>query len=140
MANTIILSDKLYQQVEQQAKKYQWTVTEWVQETVKRELQTIIDVEGGLPPWLQTELQAMQQLSDSALWALAKSHMPTGQREELARLNMLSKQRELTSDEKEHQALLLRYYNEAILRRAHAAVLLQTRGFDMSNPDILQEE
>jgi hypothetical protein len=42
----------------------------------------------------------------------------------------------MTSEELKQKQFLLREYDETILRRAHAAMLLQTRGFDVSDPVI----
>lgn len=138
MGHIITFSERLYRQIEQQATRLQRSVDEWVEETVKREITPDIVLEEDLPPWLKTELQAMQNLSDTALWAIARSTMLAAEREELADLNATAQQQDLTPGEAERQQVLLNSYNETLLRRAHAAVLLQSRGYDVSDPAALQ--
>ncbi len=138
MTYSVTLSEDLYNQLEQQAMPLHRSVTEWVVETVKRKVKPLVAVEGDLPPWLQSELLAMQNLSDMALWALARSSMPKTQQEELARLNESGGEKQPTPAEQERQQVLLNEYDETVLRRAHAATLLKARGYDMSDPSVLQ--
>lgn len=79
----------------------------------------------------------MQDLSDAALWSLARSTLTETKQNELAQLNEIAGERSLTATEQARQQTLLNEYNEIILRRAHAATLLQARGHDMSNPLVL---
>ncbi len=138
MTHSIVLSTDLYSQLERQAQPLRRSVTEWVVEIVKRKIAPSVKVEDDLPPWLQAELQAMQALSDAALWALARSMMLKTQQDELSRLNETSHERPLTAAEQQRQRALLNEYDETILRRAHAAVLLKARGYDMSDPEVLR--
>ena len=138
MTHTITLSEDLYRQLQHRAQRLDRSVDEWIQETVKRELPPEIEIEEDLPPWLQAELKAMQELSDTALWALARSTMLQENQVELTELNSAAKERLLNEAERSRQQALLNTYGEAILLRAHAAVLLKSRGYDMSNPTVLQ--
>jgi hypothetical protein len=142
--HAITIPDNLYRLLEQEARVTQRSVDDIVQQTLIRHLpvapeiaQIAIEVEDDLPPVLQLELQAMAQLSDTALWSLAQSTMLAEQRAELAGLNEEAKTRSLNHAEKERQAFLLRGYEETILRRAHAALLLQARGYDVQNTVVL---
>ena len=137
MNYAISLPEQLYRQVEKQAGQLHRSVDEWVEETLKREITSPVAVEEDLPPWLKAELQAMGQLSDAVLWAVARSTMPSLEREELATLNEVGQEGALPPEQEERQRVLLNAYNETILRRAHAALLLQTRGYDISNPQML---
>lgn len=119
-----------------QAKAEERSVEELVQKALTRQLPPAVPVEDDLPPLLRDELLAMEQLSDSALWQLARSAMSTEQLAELDSLNASSPE-SLTATEKARKQTLLREYDETILRRAHAAMLLQGRGFNLSNPAIL---
>jgi hypothetical protein len=119
-----------------QAKAEERSVEELVQKALTRQLPPAVPVEDDLPPLLRDELLAMEQLSDSALWQLARSAMSTEQLAELDSLNASSPE-SLTTTEKARKQTLLREYDETILRRAHAAMLLQGRGFNLSNPAIL---
>jgi hypothetical protein len=133
MTYAVTLPEQLYRQVEKQAGQLHRSVDEWVEETLKREIYPSIAVEEDLPPWLKAELEAMAHLSDAVLWAVARSTMPRLEREELATLNEFGQEGVLTPEQEERQRVLLNAYNETILRRAHAALLLQARGYDMSN-------
>ncbi len=80
----------------------------------------------------------MEHLSDAALWSLARSTLSSEQLAEMDRLHNIAQERPLTSDENARQQDLLREYDETVLRRAHAAMLLMSRGYDLSDPKVLQ--
>jgi hypothetical protein len=80
----------------------------------------------------------MQELSDVALWSVAGSTMSVANRAELVQLNGAAGERPLSPSEADRQRVLLNEYNEAILRRAHAALLLKARGYDISDPKIFR--
>ncbi len=136
----ITISENLYHALEKQAQAAQRTVDDIAQETLSRHLASPIPVEDDLPPLLQMELQAMEKLSDVALWSLARTVMPSAERGELSALNLTAQERPLRASEQARQQTLLTLYDEVILRRAHAAMLLQVRGHDMSNTAVLQSE
>jgi hypothetical protein len=85
----------------------------------------------SLPKDREAELAAFNQLSDEALWLLAKTTLSRAQQEELAWLNEAAQQRDLSMVEVERQDTLLDAYNRVIVRRAQAAVLLKERGHDI---------
>jgi hypothetical protein len=134
----VTIPENLYRALERQAKIAHRSVDDIVEQTLTRHMPAPVTVEDDLPPLLQMELRAMEQLSDTALWSLARSVMPAGDRAELSQLNLAAKERSLTTAERQRQETLLAIYNETTLRRAHAAVLLQARGHDMSDPAVLQ--
>ncbi len=138
MTYSIAVSENLYHQMERQALPLRRSVSEWVSEVIKRGMSPSVVVEDDLPVWLHAELRAMQELSDTALWTLARSTMRQIDSDELANLNALGHERPLTRMEQSQQQQLLNDSDETILRRAHAAVLLQARGYDMSDPTVLQ--
>jgi hypothetical protein len=121
MTYHVSISESLYRQLKNRAQLSRRTVDEWVEETVKRKMQPPVDVEDDLPPWLQAELHAMQDLSDAALWALAQSTLSEANQNELSHLNETAQERPLTATEQSRQQTLLNEYNETVLRRAHAA-------------------
>ena len=53
-------------------------------------------------------------------------------------LRAIANERDLTPDENAQQQNLLREYDETVLRRAHAAMLLASRGYDLSDPSVLE--
>lgn len=132
--HTIPVSQAIYERLLQQAKQTKRPLADIVQQTLDRNLPETIALEETLPPLLRAELEAMAQLSDSALVALASSTMTTVDQFELNRLNDLARERVLSEQESTQQDALLNQYDEVVLRRAHAAVLLKSRGFDVSDP------
>ncbi len=81
----------------------------------------------------------MEHLSDAALLLLARSTLTKEQLDEMDRLRGIAAERRPTAEEQERQQALLREYDETILRRAHAAMLLSSRGYDMSDPAVLKQ-
>lgn len=131
--HTISLPDSLYQRLEQQAKKTQNSIDDWVQQTLSRNLPPLVQVEDDLPVHLRVELLAMESLSDMALWSLARITLSEKQLAEWDRLHDLAQERELTSAEEQSRQQLSQLYDETILRRSHAAMLLHSRGYDLSD-------
>ncbi len=140
IGHTVTISDSLYRQLQQQAKASRQSVDELVRETLTRQLPPSVPIEEDLPARLQTEFMAMSALSDIALWAVARSTLPPDQQEMLAKLNWSGQQRQLTVSEQEQQERLLALYEETVLRRSHAAILLKARGYDISDPAILRPQ
>lgn len=136
---TVNVPENLYRRLQQQATVERRSVDELVRQSLSRQLPPAVPVEDDLPTALREELLAMAQLSDSALWALARSTMPPEQVAEMDALRDIGAERPLTPDEQARQQDLLREYDETILRRAHAAMLLSSRGYDLSDPVVLQQ-
>lgn len=80
----------------------------------------------------------MEHLSDAALWSLARSTLLPEQLAEMDILRDTKQERSLTPEEANRQQDLLRAYDETVLRRAHAAMLLNSRGYELTDPTILQ--
>ncbi|MBE2197954.1 MAG: hypothetical protein IAE79_05040 [Anaerolinea sp.] len=91
-----------------------------------------------LSPDLEMELSAFAQLSDETLWTLARSTLPKSQQTRLAWLNAEAQQRALLTEEQSEQDRLVEEYGRVLVRRAEAAVLLKKRGYDLSDPAVLQ--
>lgn len=90
-----------------------------------------------LPPEVEAELEAFHSLSDDVLWLVARSSLTIEEQKELARLN--AKIQPLGTAEESRREALLAAYDRTVLRRAQAAVILQSRGYDLSNPAVLSE-
>jgi len=136
---TVNVPENLYRRLQQQASVERRSVDELVRQSLSRQLPPAVPVEDDLPTALREELLAMAQLSDAALWVLARSTLPPEQVAEMDALREMAAERPLTPDEQARQQDLLRAYDEAILRRAHAAMLLSSRGYDLSDPSVLQQ-
>lgn len=135
---TVELPDSLLQRLQQFTKGDQRSVDEWVQQTLTRNLPPLVDLENDLSPALHSEFEAMATFSDAALWVLAKGMLSTEQLAEWDGLVAADSERELSAAEAKRKEALGREYDEMILRRAHAAMLLTSRGHDLSNPATLR--
>ena len=89
----------------------------------------------ALPQEVEAELDALSSLSDDLLWLAARSTLPDEDREEIALLN--AKGGSLMPDQEQRRKELLNAYDRIMVRRAQAAVILQERGYDLSDPSIL---
>lgn len=135
---TLNIPENLYQQLRRQALANKQSVDELAQQTLSRFLPAMLEIEDDLPPKLQDELKAMEQLSNAALQSLASGQLGGKELDELEQLRESQKVRSLTDQEKQQQEKLLTLYDELLLRRSHAAVLLQARGLDLSDSTYLQ--
>ena len=125
----ITVSDSLYRRLQQQAKAMQATVNDVAHQTLERYLPP--PIENDLPPEVQTELEAMAHLSDDALWQIAESEMNPDKVAlydvmlERLQNNQLTAEGQTVLDQLREEAQLL------TLRKAHAYVLLQSRGYTL---------
>jgi hypothetical protein len=133
---TIDLPNVLAQQHASVARQQQRSVAEVARERLLQAWPTL----PSLPDDVEMELALFIGLSDDVLWLLARSTMQANEREELANLNELAKQRDLTEKEQTRQTTLLDTYDRTRVRRAQAAFLLKKRGYDLSDPNILHAQ
>ena len=123
---TLKLPEHLYERLETQARAVTRSVDEIVIQALARSLPPL--VEKDLPQALQAELEAMNRLSDEALWQIAESTM---NRDKVALYDVLLERHQAGSLTSEGQEWLTRLREEAevlMLRKAHAYALLQSRG------------
>lgn len=92
-----------------------------------------------LPPELTDEMAALALLNDAALWRVARRTLPAKKQERLDALLQKKEQGKLLSEEQQILDELLAEYERVVLARAHAAVLLKQRGYDVSDPSVLNE-
>lgn len=126
--HVIQLPETLFERLKQQAHAEKQSVDEWARRVLVQQLKPAVPVEDELPLVLKNELNAMERLSDSALWQLAQCRMSE---RDLARWDALRdarQERELTDTERDEIAHFLHEYDETTLRRSHAAMLLHSRG------------
>ncbi len=126
---TLDLPEHLYERLETQARTATRSVDEVVVQTLARGLPPA--VEKDLPPALQTELEAMEHLSSETLWRIAESAM---NRDKVALYDMLLERHQAGNLTPEGREWLIRLREEAealMLRKAHAYVLLQSRGYEL---------
>lgn len=133
-ALTVELPDAVVQRLEATARAHQRTVDDVVRDILLQERA----VAPPLPVKIEEELAAFASLSDDALWLLARGSLSRAAQEELAELNNLAKLRPLSSAELERQQALVDTYDRMMVRRARAIQLLMQRGYDLTDPRILQ--
>ena len=92
-----------------------------------------------LPPELADEMAALVLLNDAALWRVGRRTLPSEKQEQLDTLLRKKGRGELLPEEQQALDELLAEYEHVVLARAHAAVLLKQRGYDVSDPTILNE-
>jgi hypothetical protein len=131
---TIELPSFVQQQMERRAQSEARSVADLIRELVLQNWQT----SPRLPDDVETELAALPNLSDEALWVLARTTLTAGEQNTLASLNHKAKTTKLTSAEEARLTTLLDLYDRALVRRAQAAVILQHRGYNLQNPAVLQ--
>lgn len=83
------------------------------------------------------DMATLALLNDRALWRVARQTMSKEHYDRMDELLALKNQKALTSAQQQELGVYLAEYDQIVLQRAHAAVLLQQRGYDLSNPQIL---
>lgn len=125
---TLDLPDPLFTHLQTQAKSTAHSLAEVVVEQLSR---TLPSTEAELPPDLQAELNAMEQLSDHALWQLAESQANP---DTVALYDLLLERLHAGSLTAAGRHWLEQLRNEAealMLRKAHAYAILQKRGHQL---------
>ena len=94
--------------------------------------------EDQLPAKLEEELASLALLNDDALWRAARSHMPAEAAAQTEALNYKLRREGLTETEDKTLNNLLQEYDRYMLIRAQSMLLLQQRGYDISefNPNL----
>lgn len=131
---TLFLPEAVYEQIRLAAERLHRRVDDVLCEAVT----AAAPVAGDAPPGTRSALAQMAYLNDAALWQAARATMQSGQRERLETLHLQQQQAELTPAERDEESALVGLYRETLLVRAQAAVLLQQRGYDVSNPAVFQ--
>lgn len=130
---TIDLPAPIAEQLEEEANRQKITIRDLVRELVLEHWSGL----PSLPDDVEAELAAFHQLSDNVLWLIARTTLTPEEQQELATLNDEVQSRTLTDDEYNRREALLDTYDRMMIRRAQAAYLLQSRGYDLSDPAVL---
>lgn len=126
---TLELPEQLYNRLKTQAQAATRSVDEIVLQTLTRSLPP--PVEKDLPAVLRSELEAMERLSDEALWQIAQGTM---NRDKVALYDVLLERLQdshLTPEGREWLTRLRKEAEALTLRKAHAFALLQSRGHEL---------
>ena len=124
--HTVTFPETVYKQLSAQAQASHRSIDELVVQSLRRTLPP--PIEDDLPLHLQTELKAMESLTDDSLWQIAQTSMNA---DKVALSDLLlerSSGGELTLEGREMLAKLSEDADELMLRKAHAFALLQSRG------------
>lgn len=127
---TLELPDWLYQQAMQTAKSRGQPLITVLQDSIAQALPKFDD----LPPQLAQDLAALPLLNDAALWRMAGKVLSSTEQRQLN--DLLDKQQTdepLTKAEQQQLNTLLEAYQQTMVIRAEAAVLLKRRGYDVSD-------
>jgi hypothetical protein len=127
---TVELPEAVYNWIKQAAGRSRRPVDKVLSEAVTA-VASVIEV---APASLRSALAQLAYLNDAAMWQAGRSSMPVEHRERLALLHDLQQRRPLSPEERSEEQALLQLYQETILVRAQAAVLLKQRGYDVADP------
>jgi hypothetical protein len=128
---TLSLPDGLYEQLKTVAERSRRSLDEVLVEV----LAALAPVTGTASGAVCSSLAQMAYLNDAALWQAARSTMVPEQRARLAALHDEQQRSGLAPAEKAEEQALLALYDETLLVRAQAAVLLKQRGYDVADPE-----
>jgi plasmid stability protein len=130
-AQTIVLRlpETLYRQLQRRAERAQRSVEDELLEVVA----TAVPTENELPSGLASALAELEELDDPGLWNAARSSMQPAAAHRLADLNEKAQREGLSPTEVDEQGALIGQYEQAMLVRARAAVLLKNRGHDVAD-------
>ena len=123
---TLNVPEHVYTHLQAEARTAARSVDEVAAQTLARSVPPA--VEDDLPPALQAELKAMQQLADETLWHIAQSVLNP---DKVALYDVLLDrlhEQTLTAEGREWLTRLREEADALMLRKAHAYALLKTRG------------
>jgi plasmid stability protein len=126
---TLELPELLYQRLKDRAVQAHRTVEDEMLDV----LATSVPLADELPADLDQAISPLVLLDDQALWHAARGTLPSDIAQRLEELHLKRQREELTADEAQTAAALVRQYERAMLVRAQAAALLKQRGYDVSS-------
>ncbi|MCA9964154.1 MAG: hypothetical protein KC423_07925 [Anaerolineales bacterium] len=128
-AITITLSEQTYQRVQKRANQRNRTI----QDELERVVEAALDDETITTAGIDQEIEQLAFLNDEHLWRAARLIVPLEKSNKVHLLLQKYKQEGLTENEQDELDHLQHFEHRIMLVRAEAAVLLQERGFDVSN-------
>ncbi len=125
---TLNLPGSLYERLIRRAERTHRPVEVELLEAVA----TGISVDEDLPADLTQAVSALHLLDDAELWRAAQSPLPTEVATQLEDLHLKRQFEGLTPNEAQVLSTLMRRYEQTLLVRAQATLLLKQRGHDVS--------
>jgi hypothetical protein len=123
---TITMSDSLREEVERIAEANSQSLESVVLERLQYRI---------LPDDIQSELDALQYLSDDALWTIAREQMPQDKQTRADELMSRNNFGTITDEEYAELEQYVERGDRLMLRKAEVAVLLKKRGFPFTQAD-----
>lgn len=134
-AHQIVLNlpGPLYQRVRRTAENLRRSVEDVLLDSVAMNLPPLTD----LSDEASDELASLAFVNDKTLWEVARRALPAEHHRRMDELLVKKGQGRLTQHEQQVLDQLVSDYETLVLRRSQAALLLQRRGYDMSDPSVL---
>lgn len=132
---TLRLPEPLYQRIRHTAQIMRQPIEDFLLDAVTTALPLLDD----LPSELVDDVAALTTLNDMALWRAARQTMSESRQERMESLMEARNQGTLPHEKQQELDELLHEYKRIVMIRAQAAVLLQQRGYDVSDPATLNE-
>lgn len=133
MTNPIVLT--IPDDISDRARQIAETTEQPVEQVLLDHLKTLANPLPALPPDEQAELDALKQLSDDALWTIARDQLPDDVQTRAHEL--MDRNSHGTITEKEYSELqsLVERADRLMLRKAEAASILRMRGVSFTQQD-----
>lgn len=100
--------------------------------------QTLVELP-SLPPDEQAELDALERLSDDALWTIAREQMAEPRQQRMQVLMGRNNLGTISPDERAELEALVEQGERLMLRKAKALALLTGRGYSIQPQDLSRE-
>ena len=137
MADLIIL--KVPEDISARARQIAETVAQPVEQLLLDHLRTLAAPLPVLPPDTQAELEALQYLSDDALWTIAREQLPEDVQARAHTLMDKNSRGVMTDEEHGELEQLVARGDRLMLRKAQAAAMLRKRGHTFTPKDFLPQ-
>jgi hypothetical protein len=137
MADLIIL--KVPEDIAARARQLAETVARPVEQLLLDHLKTLGAPLPVLPPDTQAELDALQHLSDDALWTIAREQLPEDAQARAHILMDKNSRGSMTDEEHIELEKLVERGDRLMLRKAQAAAMLRKRGHTFTQKDFLPQ-
>lgn len=129
---TLDIPQRVFDQIQKAAEKAHRPIQEVLIEAVT----AVAPVINNISPDLRIALAQMAYLNDAVLWSAARSSLSSEQRTRLEALHQKQQREGLSVQEQQEEQALVKLYQETLLVRAQAAVLLKLRNYDISDPTL----
>lgn len=106
-----------------------------IEDVLLEYLDTLTIDDSQLPDDIQNELEALQYLSDDALWTIAREQIPNDEQKIAHLLMSKNTQGTITLDERYQLEIYAERSDRLMLRKAEAATLLKKRGKPFTQAD-----